>query len=54
MPVFFFFLQTKQYLILKQEMSSVIQYGESVLWQNKSRLAEREFFAFKSARKVKP
>lgn len=45
------FLQTKQYLISKQEMSSVIHYGK--FYDKKNCFAEREFFAIKSTRKVK-
>lgn len=45
------FLQTKQYLISKQEMTSVIHYGK--FYVKKSCSAEREFFAIKSTRKVK-
>lgn len=47
------FLQTKQYLISKQEMSSVIHYGKFYDKKKKSCFAEREFFAIKSTRKVK-
>lgn len=47
------FLQTKQYLISKQEMSYVMLCYGKFYDKKKSCFAEREFFAIKSTRKVK-